>query len=81
MRGPIDRTIYTAGKAIGGTIMDLLTDSERLKECKDEWKSRIAKEYEEPQLDPSWKPPVDLPWPEYVVTERGYDWHIPTPKE
>ncbi|MBD3205178.1 amidohydrolase [Candidatus Bathyarchaeota archaeon] len=80
MKGPIDRTIYTAGKSISGTMMDLLTEPGRLQECKDEWKRRIAREYEEPQLDPSWDPPIDLPWPEYVVTERGYDWHIPTPK-
>jgi aminobenzoyl-glutamate utilization protein B len=80
MRGPIDRTIFSAGKYISGTMMDLLTLPERLNECKEEWKSRIAKEYERPQLDPSWDPPIDLPWPEYVVTERGFDWHIPTPK-
>jgi aminobenzoyl-glutamate utilization protein B len=80
MRGPIDRTIYAAGKYISGTMMDLLTFPERLNECKEEWKRRIAKEYEEPQLNASWDPPIDLPWPEYVVTDRGYDWHIPTPK-
>ena len=81
MKGPIDRTIYTAGKAIGGTMLDLFTEPMKLKECKDEWKERISKEYEPPQLDPSWDPPIDLPWPEYVVTERGCDWHIPTPKK
>jgi aminobenzoyl-glutamate utilization protein B len=79
-KGPIDRTIYTAGKAIAGTLMDLAEDPAKLKVCKDEWTERIKHEYEEPQLDPSWDPPIDLPWPEYVVTERGYDWHIPTPK-
>jgi aminobenzoyl-glutamate utilization protein B len=81
VKGPIDRTIYTAGKAISGTLLDLAEDSARLKVCKDEWKRRIKSEYEPPQLDPEWDPPIDLPWPEYVVTERGYDWHIPTPKK
>ena len=80
-KGPIDRTIYTAGKAISGTLLDLAEDPAKLKACKDEWAERIKKEYEPPQLDSSWDPPVDLPWPEYVVTERGYDWHIPTPKK
>ena len=79
MRGPIDRTIATAGKAISGTILDLYTDDARLRACKDEWRQRIAAEHEQPQLDPTWDPPIDLPWPEYVVTERGHDWHIPTP--
>jgi len=81
MKGPIDRTIYVAGKAIGGTMLDLFTEPGKLKECKDEWRERISKEYERPQLDPGWDPPIDLPWPEYVVTERGYDWHIPTPRK
>jgi aminobenzoyl-glutamate utilization protein B len=81
MKGPIDRTIVTAGKAISGTLLDLAEDPARLKACQDEWRDRIAKEYEPPQLDPAWDPPIDLPWPEYVVTERGYDWHIPTPRK
>jgi len=80
MKGPIDRTIYTAAKAVGGTMLDLFTEPGRLKECRDEWKKRISTEYEPPQLDPEWDPPIDLPWPEYVTTERGYDWHIPTPR-
>ena len=79
MKGPIDRTIYTAAKAISGTLMDLAEDPAKLKACKDEWAERIKHEYEPPQLDPTWTPPIDLPWPEYVVTERGHDWHIPTP--
>jgi len=79
VKGPIDRTIYTAGKAISGTLLDLAEDPAKLRACKDEWVERIKQEYEAPQLDPEWDPPIDLPWPEYVVTERGYDWHIPTP--
>ena len=80
MKGPIDRTIYTAAKAVSGTMLDLFTEPEKLEECRDEWKRRISNEYEPPQLDPGWDPPIDLPWPEYVTTERGYDWHIPTPR-
>jgi len=80
MKGPINRTIYTAAKAVSGTMLDLFTEPEKLEECRDEWKRRISNEYEPPQLDPGWDPPIDLPWPEYVTTERGYDWHIPTPQ-
>lgn len=80
IRGPIDRTVLTAGKAISGTFVDLLEYPSKLEDCKKEWKERLSQEYEPPQLDPSWEPPVDLPWPEYVVTARGYDWWIPTPK-
>lgn len=81
IRGPIDKTVYTAGKAISGTMIDLFTDPVKLNECKDELAERLMTESEEPLLDPEWDPPIDLPWPEYVVTERGYDWHIPTPKK
>jgi len=79
VRGPIDRTIGVAAKAIAGTMLDLFEDPVKLRECQEEWRQRISKEYEPPQLNPRWDPPIDLPWPEYVVTERGYDWHIPTP--
>jgi aminobenzoyl-glutamate utilization protein B len=79
IRGPIDRTIITAGKSISGTLIDLAENPAKLKECEDEWKARMKSDYEPPLLDPNLDPPIDLPWPEYVVTERGYDWHIPTP--
>jgi aminobenzoyl-glutamate utilization protein B len=81
IKGPIDRTIITAGKAISGTLIDLAEDPSKLKKCKNEWEERIKYEHEHPQLNPEWNPPIDLPWPEYVVTERGYDWYIPTPKK
>ena len=58
-------------------LMDLITDSGRLKTCKDEWKERTSKYLEKPLLSPDMEPPVDLPWPEYVTTQRGSEWHIP----
>jgi aminobenzoyl-glutamate utilization protein B len=81
MRGPIDRTIYTAGKTISGTMLDLITDPSKLKRCKDEFQERIAEYKEEPLLTPDMEPPIDLPWPEYITTERGYEWRIPAPRE
>ena len=77
MRGVIDRSIYTAGKAISGTMMDLVTDADKLKACKDEWKERTSKYMEKPLLPPDMEPPIDLPWPEYITTPRGREWHIP----
>ena len=81
MRGPIDRTIYTAGKTISGTMLDLITDPSTLKRCKDEFHERITEYKEEPLLTADMDPPIDLPWPEYITTERGYEWRIPTPSE
>jgi aminobenzoyl-glutamate utilization protein B len=77
MKGPIDRTIYTAGKAICGTLLDLLTEPGKLKECQDEYKRKISINHEKPLLPPELDPPVDLRWPEYITTERGSEWWIP----
>jgi aminobenzoyl-glutamate utilization protein B len=32
-----------------------------------------------PLLPRDFQPPIDLRWPEYVTTERGEEWWIPTP--
>ena len=77
MKGVIDRSIYTAGKAISGTMIDLVTDPATLKVCKDEWKEKTSMYIEKPLLPVDMEPPVDLPWPEYVTTQRGREWHIP----
>ena len=78
MKGIIDKSIYTAGKAISGTMLDLLTDPEKLKICKEEWQDQTSKYIEKPLLSPELEPPTDLPWPEYVTTVRGREWHIPS---
>lgn len=77
MRGPIDKSIFTAGKAISGTLIDLLTDPKKLMKCKEEWRESISRYKEEPLLSPELDPPIDLPWPEYVTTVRGHQWWIP----
>ena len=77
MPGPIDKTIYTAGKAISGTMLDLATDPAKLKKCWDEFKERTSERMEEPLLPPDLEPPIDLRWPEYITTSRGREWWIP----
>jgi len=71
MPGPIDKTIYPAGKAISGTMLDLATDPAKLKKCWDEFKERTSERMEEPLLPPDLEPPIDLGWPEYITTLRG----------
>jgi aminobenzoyl-glutamate utilization protein B len=31
-------------------------------------------------LEDGFAAPIDLPWPEYVETERGRGWSLPTPE-
>jgi aminobenzoyl-glutamate utilization protein B len=81
MKGLIDKTIYTAGKAISGTMVDLVTDPATMKACLDEFKARTAEYKEEPLLPPDLEPPIDLRWPEYVTTVRGREWWIPPPRK
>ncbi|MDH5199336.1 MAG: amidohydrolase [Candidatus Bathyarchaeota archaeon] len=81
MRGVIDRTIYTAGKAISGTMLDLVTDPAKLGRCQKEFKRRTSEYKEEPLLPPDLEPPIDLRWPEYVTTVRGREWWIPPTRE
>jgi aminobenzoyl-glutamate utilization protein B len=34
-----------------------------------------------PLLPRNFAAPIDLRWPEYVVTPRGEEWWLPTPKD
>jgi aminobenzoyl-glutamate utilization protein B len=81
IKGLIDKTIYTAGKAISGTMVDLVTDPATMKACLDEFKARTAEYKEEPLLPLDLEPPIDLRWPEYVTTVRGREWWIPPPRK
>ena len=79
----IDPTWLTAGKAIAGTIVDLLTDDEIIAEAKREFDERTGggiggDKWVAPLLPPDFEPPIDLPWPEYIETARGREYHLPT---
>jgi len=80
----IDPAIFTAGKAIGASIVELLMQPGELERARDEFKERTGggiggSKWIPPLLPRDFKPPVDLRWPEYVTTERGEEWWIPTP--
>jgi len=86
IRSMIDPTILMGGKAVGLSIMDLMTDPVALEKAQEEFKERTGggiggTKWIAPLLPPDFKPPVDLRWPEYVTTERGYEWWIPNPIE
>jgi aminobenzoyl-glutamate utilization protein B len=81
----IDPGMFVAGKTIAGTLLDLITQPEELEKAKDEFDERTGggvggSKWLGPLLPPDFLPPVDLRWPEYVSTERGEEWWIPTPR-
>ena len=65
-------------------LIELLTDPAELEKAQNEFKERTGgggggSKWVAPLLSSDFKPPVDLRWPEYITTERGEEWCIPTP--
>jgi len=78
----IDPTIKTAAKAIGATLIDLLTDAELLAAARAEFVERTGggiggERWQAPLLPADFQVPHRLRWPEYVTTARGEEWCIP----
>ncbi|MFM7045053.1 MAG: amidohydrolase, partial [Ilumatobacteraceae bacterium] len=76
----IDPTIECAGRTIGATIVDLLTDPAGLAAARAEFDERTGggvggTAWMAPRCD--YDPPIHHPWPEYVTTARGREWWIP----
>ncbi len=81
----VDPGLFTAGKTIAGTFLDLVTQPELLKQAQDEFNERTGggiggSEWVAPLLPKGFAPPVDMRWPEYIQTVRGEEWWIPTPE-
>lgn len=78
----IDPTWQVAGKTIGATFLELLSNPEVLKSAKDEFEERTGggvggEKWVAPLLPADFIPPVDLRWPEYIQTVRGEEWWLP----
>ena len=72
----IDPGMFVAGKTIAATLLDLLTQPEKLARCKAEFVTRTGggvggERWVAPLLPADFAPPVELPWPEYVTTARA----------
>lgn len=79
----IDPMIFSAGKTIAGTMIDLLTKADVLTAAQDEFKQRTGggiggTQWMAPMLEKDFIPPTYLKWPEYITTARGEEWCIPT---
>jgi aminobenzoyl-glutamate utilization protein B len=83
--GPcVEPGIATAAKTIGASICDLLTHPKELNEAKKEFNERTGggvggSKWVPPILPKDFFPPIDLPWPEYVTTQRGFEWSLTKP--
>jgi aminobenzoyl-glutamate utilization protein B len=80
----VDPGMFLAGKTIAGTVLDLLTVEGELDKARAEFNERTGggvggNKWMAPLLPRDFQPPIDLRWPEYVTTERGEEWWIPTP--
>ena len=81
IRETIDPMIDCAAKTIGCTIIDLLVDDKMLAAAQQEFVQRSGggiggKNWQAPLCD--YDAPINFRWPEYVTTERGHSWWIPT---
>jgi aminobenzoyl-glutamate utilization protein B len=80
----IDPGIITAAKTLGATMVEILTNPSGLAKAKDEFNKRTGggiggSKWVPPILPKDFYPPIDLPWPEYVTTQRGYEWSLTKP--
>lgn len=78
----IDPTIFSAARAIAGSILDLLTRPDELAKAKAEFAERTGggiggKRWVGPLLPKEFPAPIHFRWPEYVTTPRGEEWWIP----
>jgi aminobenzoyl-glutamate utilization protein B len=81
IRPTIDPTIRCAARTIATTVLDLLTDRVALDSARREFEERTGggiggAKWLAPLCD--YEPPIHDRWPEYVTTERGTEWWIPT---
>ncbi len=80
----INPGIITAAKTIGTSIVDIIQHPKELAEAKKEFIERTGggiggSKWVPPLLPKDFFPPIDLPWPEYVTTQRGFEWSLTKP--
>ncbi len=79
----MDPMFLTAGKVIATTGLDLLEDSDALARCQEEFRERTGggiggSKWVPCLLGENYPAPVHYPWPEYIETDRGPEWMMPT---
>ncbi len=82
----IDPMILAGGKTMATSFVELLSEPGLLKGAWEEFNDRTGggiggSKWVAPLLPPDLDPPIDMRWPEYIKTERGEEWWIPTPRK
>ena len=82
----VDPGMFVAARTMALTLIDLAAKPGLLDAARAEFRERTGggvggSQWVGPLLPADFDPPVDLRWPEYVTTERGEEWCIPTPHE
>ena len=85
-RSTIESSILEGGKTLAISFVELLTEPGLLKVAWEEFNERTGggiggSKWVPPLLPADLDPPIDMRWPEYVKTERGEEWWIPTPRK
>ncbi len=80
----IDPMIFIGGKTLAASFIELLMEPKLLKWAWEEFNERTGggiggSKWVAPLLPSELDPPIDMRWPEYIKTERGEQWWIPTP--
>ncbi|GAB3599598.1 hypothetical protein GCM10027408_21790 [Microbacterium tumbae] len=81
LEGAIDPTWIYGGQIVAATAVRLIEEPELIRASTEEFERRRAEapaEYRTPLLPPDFDAPIELPWPEYHTTPRGYEWVLPT---
>lgn len=76
----IDQMWIYAGKVLCSVGVRLIEEEGLLAGITEEFSRRreaAPAEFREPLLPKGFQAPVDLPWPEYIQTARGFDWVVP----
>ncbi len=78
----IDPTIFSAARAIAGSLVDLLTDPQAVAAAQTEFRERTGggiggSKWVGPLLPKNFPAPIHYRWPEYVSTPRGEEWWLP----
>jgi aminobenzoyl-glutamate utilization protein B len=80
----IDPCWERGAQTIAATAVQLIEDPELLQSAKAEFEERRGRADErllKPLLPADFTPPIELPWPEYVQTARGFEWTLPTTED